>query len=154
MQENKLTQVLTANLISSIISLPTTLASSVLQQHINSALVKSKSGNKSLYIYRGESRKRKLTINKLFFFLDNFGTSQQMDGSGTMSSSDESEVSDDNMEDEDNEDAEKEEEEERENDDGPEEEPLNSEDDVTDEDATDLFDTENVIVCQYDKVYI
>lgn len=35
---------------------------------------------------------------------------------------------------------------------GAEEEPLNSEDDVTDEDATDLFDTDNVVVCQYDKV--
>lgn len=35
-----------------------------------------------------------------------------------------------------------------------EEEPLNSEDDVTDEDNTDLFETENVVVCQYDKVKI
>lgn len=35
-----------------------------------------------------------------------------------------------------------------------EEEPLNSEDDVTDEDASDLFDTDNVVVCQYDKVFI
>lgn len=31
-------------------------------------------------------------------------------------------------------------------------EPLNSEDDVTDDDPTDLFDTDNVVVCQYDKV--
>lgn len=31
-------------------------------------------------------------------------------------------------------------------------EPLNSEDDVTDDDQIDLFDTENVVVCQYDKV--
>lgn len=37
---------------------------------------------------------------------------------------------------------------------GPEEEPLNSEDDVTDEDPADLFDTENVVVCQYDKVSV
>jgi transcription initiation factor TFIIA large subunit len=35
---------------------------------------------------------------------------------------------------------------------GAEEEPLNSEDDVTDEDAADLFETDNVVVCQYDKV--
>ena len=33
-----------------------------------------------------------------------------------------------------------------------EEEPLNSEDDVSDEDQTDFFDTDNVVVCQYDKV--
>ena len=36
-----------------------------------------------------------------------------------------------------------------------EEEPLNSEDDVTDdEEQADLFDTDNVVVCQYDKVLI
>lgn len=35
---------------------------------------------------------------------------------------------------------------------GAEEEPLNSEDDVTDEDNADLFETDNVVVCQYDKV--
>ena len=29
---------------------------------------------------------------------------------------------------------------------------MNSEDDVSDEDPTDLFDTDNVVVCQYDKV--
>lgn len=39
LQENQLTQILTAHLISSIMSLPTTLASSVLQQHVNAALV-------------------------------------------------------------------------------------------------------------------
>ena len=27
-----------------------------------------------------------------------------------------------------------------------------SEDDISDEDASDLFDTENVVVCQYDKI--
>lgn len=35
---------------------------------------------------------------------------------------------------------------------GNEEEPLNSEDDVTDEDSSELFETDNVVVCQYDKV--
>ena len=30
--------------------------------------------------------------------------------------------------------------------------PLNSDDDVSDDEATDVFETENVIVCQYDKV--
>jgi hypothetical protein len=33
-----------------------------------------------------------------------------------------------------------------------EDEPLNSEDDDSDDGATDLFDTENVVVCQFDKV--
>lgn len=35
---------------------------------------------------------------------------------------------------------------------GEEEEPLNSEDDVSDEEHTDLFETDNVVVCQYDKI--
>ena len=39
-----------------------------------------------------------------------------------------------------------------EDDEGVEEEPLGSEDDISDEDASDLFDTENVVVCQYDKI--
>ncbi|XP_075676671.1 uncharacterized protein LOC142645129 isoform X1 [Dermatophagoides pteronyssinus] len=39
-----------------------------------------------------------------------------------------------------------------ENEAGVEEEPLNSEDDVSDEDPVELFETDNVVVCQYDKV--
>ena len=31
--------------------------------------------------------------------------------------------------------------------------PLNSDDDVSDLDIADLFDTNNVIVCQYEKVW-
>ncbi|PRD34426.1 UNVERIFIED_CONTAM: Transcription initiation factor IIA subunit 1 [Trichonephila clavipes] len=33
------------------------------------------------------------------------------------------------------------------------EEPLNSDDDVSEDDPSDLFDTENVVVCQYDKQF-
>ena len=31
-------------------------------------------------------------------------------------------------------------------------EPLNSGDDVSEEDVSELFDTDNVVVCQYEKV--
>uniref|UniRef100_A0A1A9WJS9 Uncharacterized protein n=1 Tax=Glossina brevipalpis TaxID=37001 RepID=A0A1A9WJS9_9MUSC len=82
----------------------------------------------------------------------NFNTSKQMDGAVDTSDEDESEESDDNMDDDDNDDLDKDDDEDIENEGGAEEEPLNSEDDVTDEDASDLFDTENVIVCQYDKI--
>ena len=34
-----------------------------------------------------------------------------------------------------------------------EEDPLNSDDDVSDDDPADLFDTDNVVVCQFDKVH-
>lgn len=37
-------------------------------------------------------------------------------------------------------------------DEGVEDEPLGSGDDISDEDPSDLFDTENVVVCQYDKI--
>uniref|UniRef100_UPI00358DDEFA transcription initiation factor IIA subunit 1-like isoform X2 n=1 Tax=Myxine glutinosa TaxID=7769 RepID=UPI00358DDEFA len=40
-----------------------------------------------------------------------------------------------------------------EEDDAGEEDPLNSEDDVSDVDPSDLFDAENVVVCQYDKIH-
>jgi len=77
--------------------------------------------------------------------------SRQLDGG--MDSSDEEDDDDDGDDDDDldgddlegdNEDGEGEE--------GAEEEPLNSEDDVSEEDVTDMLDTENVVVCQYDKI--
>lgn len=36
---------------------------------------------------------------------------------------------------------------------GVEEEPLNSGDDVSEEDVSELFDTDNVVVCQYEKIH-
>lgn len=35
---------------------------------------------------------------------------------------------------------------------GEDEDPLNSDDDVSEDDPADLFDTENVVVCQFDKI--
>lgn len=66
-----------------------------------------------------------------------------------------SELSDNDVDGDDDDDPDKEDDEDLEGEvGGAEEEPLNSEDDVTDEDASDLFDTDNVIVCQYDKVRV
>ncbi|NXK33552.1 TF2AA factor, partial [Tyrannus savana] len=71
----------------------------------------------------------------------------QVDGAGDTSSEEEEDEEEDYDDDE---------EEDKEKDGGEdgqvEEEPLNSEDDVSDEDGQELFDTENVVVCQYDKV--
>ncbi|XP_017082923.1 transcription initiation factor IIA subunit 1 isoform X2 [Drosophila eugracilis] len=127
LQENQLTQILTAHLISSIMSLPTTLASSVLQQHVNAALA-SANHQKSL------------------------AAAKQLDGALDSSDEDESEESDDNIDNDDDDDLDKDDDEDVEHEDAAEEEPLNSEDDVTDEDSAELFDTDNVIVCQYDKI--
>lgn len=127
LQENQLTQILTAHLISSIMTLPTTLASSVLQQHVNAAL---SSANHQ----------------------KNLAAAKQMDGALDSSDEDESEESDDNIDNDDDDDLDKDDDEDVEHEDAAEEEPLNSEDDVTDEDSAEMFDTENVIVCQYDKI--
>ncbi|XP_067680332.1 transcription initiation factor IIA subunit 1-like isoform X1 [Haliotis asinina] len=70
----------------------------------------------------------------------------QLDGAGDTSSSDDDEYNDDDDND-DNDDENNEEEEQ-----GEEEEPLNSEDDVSEQDPDELFDTDNVVVCQYDKI--
>lgn len=76
----------------------------------------------------------------------------QLDGAVDTSDEEASDISDDNIGDDDDDDLDKEDDEDLDGDGGAEEEPLNSEDDVTDEDASDLFDTDNVVVCQYDKV--
>ncbi|XP_063804306.1 transcription initiation factor IIA subunit 1 [Pseudophryne corroboree] len=71
----------------------------------------------------------------------------QVDGAGD-TSSEEDEDEDEDYDDEEEEDKEKD------GEDGQvEEEPLNSEDDVSDEEGQELFDTENVVVCQYDKIH-
>ncbi|CAG9819307.1 unnamed protein product [Phaedon cochleariae] len=74
----------------------------------------------------------------------------QIDGPHDTSDDDEDGSDDDN--DDDDLDDDKDEEDQEMEDEGGEEEPLNSEDDVTDDDPTDLFDTDNIVVCQYDKI--
>nr|KAG5693957.1 hypothetical protein BaRGS_008226 [Batillaria attramentaria] len=71
----------------------------------------------------------------------------QLDGAGDTSSSEEEDFDND-----DNDDDNDEEQNEDEGEQGEEEEPLNSADDVSEEDPTELFDAENVVVCQYDKI--
>ncbi|XP_076874204.1 transcription initiation factor IIA subunit 1 isoform X2 [Brachyhypopomus gauderio] len=72
----------------------------------------------------------------------------QVDGAGDTSSEEDDEDEEEYDEDED---------EDKDKDGGEdgqvEEEPLNSGDDVSDEEDQELFDTENVVVCQYDKIH-
>lgn len=74
----------------------------------------------------------------------------QLDGDG--SSEDDEDDEDDFRENEDHEDNDDDQNDDEHENTGEEEEPLNSEDDVSDEDPHELFDTDNVVVCQYDKV--
>lgn len=129
LQENQLHQALTATpIITSIMSLPPALASTVLQKHIDSVLQ--------------NNAMQSIAIKK------------QLDGSADTSDEDGSDISDDNNDndDDDEEDDIDKEDEDEADDIGAEEEPLNSDDDVSETEQTDLFDTDNVIVCQYDKI--
>lgn len=75
----------------------------------------------------------------------------QLDGANDTSDDDDDD-DDGFIDNEDNRGGEEEEEHNEDENDAEEEEPLNSNDDDTDEDATELFYTENVVVCQYDKI--
>lgn len=78
----------------------------------------------------------------------------QVDGKGDSSSSDDELGDDDEDDDDDDDDAEDDETEESQEKDTEDEEPLNSDDDDSDEEgAGELFDVENVVVCQYDKIH-
>ncbi|GAB1859137.1 Transcription initiation factor IIA subunit 1 [Camponotus japonicus] len=153
LQGNQLHTILTGPVISAAMGLPANLASTLLQQHVNSTLqgqatlaplqvnqplqVVTQSTN-SVVTQRPPQNQQQNNIN-------------QLDGGvGDSTDDDDEEEEDDN--DDDDEDLDEKEEEENDEAAAREEEPLNSEDDVTDDDPTDLFDTDNVVVCQYDKI--
>ncbi|XP_052863811.1 transcription initiation factor IIA subunit 1 isoform X1 [Anopheles cruzii] len=232
LQENQLQQVLTSPIISSIMPLPPQIASSVLQQHVNSYLQSSSMNKHTLPIQKqldgacdddpmGESYSPSdspiiqtnselcaQSSRPVLFEWQLLSTPStngdgskksdsetmvatssstakpvggknvrrrlsragrkaasasaahdeviiricQLDGAVDTSDEEASDISDDNIPDDDDEDLDKEEEDDLDAEGGAEEEPLNSEDDVTDEDASDLFETDNVVVCQYDKI--
>merc|ERR1712136_282642 len=75
----------------------------------------------------------------------------QLDGN---MDSDSSEEDDDDDDDDDDEDDDEDDEENKQNQQGADDEPeLGTDDDCSDEDDNDLFDTDNVVVCQYDKIH-
>ncbi len=79
---------------------------------------------------------------------------QQLDGPNDTSDdedNDEDDSDSDNDDDDDDDDLDDANDEDGE-DEGAEEEPLGSGDDISDEDPSDLFNTENVVVCQFDKI--
>lgn len=79
---------------------------------------------------------------------------QQVDGPNDSSDSDEEindEIDDDDDDDNDSDDDDLDNDEDQEGE-GAEDEPLGSGDDISEGDPSDLFNTENVVVCQYDKI--
>lgn len=139
---NKLHQVLTGPIINATISLPQPLAATLLQQHINSALA----GQQNEFDGGGGGRSGAAP-----FSLDGALDSSDDEGSNVGDGSEDG-AGDDDEDEESAEERAEEEEEERDESGGAEEEPLNSGDDVSDEEPGDMFDTDNVVVCQYDKI--
>lgn len=149
--------------------LPPAIASSLLQQHVNAAFnsqqaaknvvqadgVASSSSdmdNEDIEIEFILPRRSKVTKKVNPKKLKKPCTPQVTQIDGSMDTSDEaSDGTDDENDDEDLDDDKDEDDQEIEED-GGEEEPLNSEDDVSDDDPTDLFETDNIVVCQYDKI--
>jgi len=76
----------------------------------------------------------------------------QLDGPADSSDEDDAVDDDDDGDDDDDDDDDDDIDPDGDDDEGVEEEPLGSEDDISDEDASDLFETDNVVVCQYDKI--
>lgn len=167
LQGNQLHKVLTGPVISATMGLPQAIANNVLQQHVNAAFgslphtvtIVNKpviQGDGALPVdssdddMKGEASGSHSKTDKLKHKRCKAKKVQQIDGNNETSDEDEEGSEDDDGSDEGDDD--KDEDEQEMEDAGPEEEPLNSEDDVTDEDPSDLFDTENVVVCQYDKV--
>lgn len=142
---NKLHQVLTGPIINATISLPQPLAATLLQQHINSALAGQQQNE-----FDGGGGGRS-SGGHAPFSLDGALDSSDDEGSNPGEGSDEA-GGEDEEEEESAEERADEEEEEREDSAGADEEPLNSSDDVSDEEPGDMFDTDNVVVCQYDKI--
>ncbi|KAJ3643042.1 hypothetical protein Zmor_025780 [Zophobas morio] len=157
LQGNQLQKVLTGQIITATMNLPANIASSVLQQHVN-AVFNSQQQQTVTIVNRNivqtdgaHAVDDDEQIEVEFILPKNKKTKiPQVDGPVDTSDDDEDGSDDDN--DDDDIDDDKEEDDQEMEEEGGEEEPLNSEDDVTDDDPTDLFDTDNIVVCQYDKI--
>ncbi|XP_044266034.1 transcription initiation factor IIA subunit 1 [Tribolium madens] len=152
LQGNQLQKVLTGQIITGMMNLPANIASSVLQQHVNA-------------VFNSQQQQIVTIVNRNIAQTDgNHDEEEQIEiefvlpkkkvpqVDGPVDTSDDDEDGSDDDNDDDDIDDEKDEEDQEMEEEGGEEEPLNSEDDVTDDDPTDLFDTDNIVVCQYDKI--
>lgn len=166
LQGNQLQRVLTGQIITATMNLPPNIASSVLQQHVNAVFNSQQQTvtivNKNIVQTDGahalSSDDDDELIEVEFVFPKskrNASTKKKvkiLQVDGPVDTSDDDEDGSEDNDDDDDLDDEKDEEDQEMEEEGGEEEPLNSEDDVTDDDPTDLFDTDNIVVCQYDKI--
>ena len=164
LQGNQLQKVLTGPIISTTMNLPQNVACMVLQHHVNTAFTRPLSQPPQMQqIVRQVTKPvsqsdgpndipgdQNVPSTSLVTYAPVKLNSKLLTDGPTDSSDDDDDASDadgsDGGEEKDDDDQE------IDDDEGPEEDPLNSEDDVSDEDPDEIFDTDNVVVCQYDKV--
>lgn len=155
LQGNQLQQVLTGPVITATMAMPPNLAPALLQQHVTAALQgQATTGLIQMQHPTSNNLPNNNSSNNTSFQNQNNGMTQ-LDGVNDTSDEEEDEDEDEEEEaedDDDDADEDKEDEENDEADGGVEEEPLNSGDDVSEEDPAEMFDTDNVVVCQYDKI--
>lgn len=158
LQNNQLQKVLTGPIIQATMGLPQHIATTLLQQHVNTVFGQPQQQTvaigtiaKPVIQTDGALDDEEEEDGIKIEILNEPKILMSIDGPMDESSDDDEDISgDDDVSDEQDDDKDDDEQEMDEG--GNEEEPLNSEDDVTDDDPTDLFDTENVVVCQYDKI--
>ncbi|XP_050533045.1 transcription initiation factor IIA subunit 1 [Daktulosphaira vitifoliae] len=159
-QGNILQSILTGPVITNSMALPTHLATALLQQHVNNVLQgQSISGIQTVQSTEViQQQQQQLQQNNQTFISGNGSTGgvkrtiAQVDGTNDSSTSDEDDDDiDDDLGDDDDDDDDEDDDKEDQNS-ASDAEPLNSGDDVSDVDNGDLFETDNVIVCQYDKI--
>ncbi|XP_059481072.1 transcription initiation factor IIA subunit 1 [Neocloeon triangulifer] len=156
LQGNQLHQILSGPVMTATLALPPVVASSLLQTHILAALQGQAQAN-TLVNRTVTAQAIPVTQAATTVAAASSVAAQQaqqrvfqVDGLGDSSDDD---IDDDDDGDDDDDDADSTKDDSAgEESGGNEEEPLNSGDDVSDEDVAEQFDTDNVVVCQYDKV--
>ncbi|KAJ8934868.1 hypothetical protein NQ314_013142 [Rhamnusium bicolor] len=151
LQDHYLKTILTGQVISTTMGLPLMTACAFLQDHVNAAFLKHQQsffGINNPSIVQTDSA---VLVDNKAHGVHRLHEIPQRDGPAD--SSDEEDDKSDDASDNEGEDDKEEDDMDEDGATGAEEEPLNSSDDVSDADGIDeSFETENVIVCQYDKI--
>ncbi|KAI5734084.1 hypothetical protein M8J77_002219 [Diaphorina citri] len=143
LQGNQLQSVLGGSVITAAMSVPTDVATVLLQQHVDNVVLLQQQQAQQQQL---QQQQQQLDTKPVFPQYDGaHDTSDDDDDDDDDDKDDDDEDDDDDDQDIDDDDDENEENE------GIEDEPLNSSDDVSEEDPA-LFDTDNIVVCQYDKI--
>ncbi|KAK2711418.1 transcription initiation factor IIA subunit 1-like [Artemia franciscana] len=117
--------------VTQTLSLPVETATRVLQEYMNDAII-------TYMTSRGHPRPVVPIVSQMDGTNDSSDEDDDDDIDDTEDADDDLDLNDDEID--------------QENEEVEEDEPLNSEDDVSDDDVSQMFETDNVVVCQFDKI--